>query len=138
MNQALFESITGRFLDGTELETVPVNQRLIPSIIDNLSRIFNTRLGSIPHLKEYGLPDISDVYQKMPHGIDELRDAIKKSVERYEPRLKNVKVQLQDQITAPESRLTFILSVEIRGIGPVRFQTTFFTTGHSTISPWKK
>ena len=137
MEQALFESITGTFLDGTPLDSLPRKHRAIQSIIDNLNRIFNTRDGSIPHLKWYGLPDITEIYKKMPESIEELKLAIRKTIEKYEPRLKNIKVIQHDELTY-RLRLIFILSGEIKNQGIVRFQTTFFPTGLSTISPWKK
>jgi type VI secretion system protein len=137
MNQALFESITGTFLDGTPVASVSENKRLIHSIMDHLNRMFNTRKGSIPHLVDYGLPDISEIYRKMPDGIEELKEAIKRTVERYEPRLKNVRVVRRED-SQLDARLVFILSGEIKKGGLVRFQTTFISTGNSTISPWKK
>jgi type VI secretion system protein len=102
-----------------------------------LTRIFNTRTGSIPHLKDYGLPDISEIYRKMPEGIEELKKAVKKTIEKYEPRLKNIRVvRLEDDFKG--ARLVFILSGELKKGGLLRLQTTFTTTGNSTISPWKK
>lgn len=137
MDQALFESITANFLDGTPVEAVPQKKRIVNSIMDHLTRLFNTRTGSIPHLKDYGLPDISEIYRRIPEGIEELKSAIKRTVEHYEPRLKNVRVvRLEDDIKG--SRLVFILSGEIKRGSIVRFQTTFISTGRSTISPWKK
>lgn len=137
MDQALFESITGHFLDGTPITAVSEKKRLIVSIMDHLTRMFNTRKGSIPHLQDYGLPDISEIYRKMPEGLEELKDAIKKTIERYEPRLKNVRV-VRSEDNMKDARLVFILSGEIKHGGLVRFQTTFISTGNSTISPWKK
>jgi len=137
MKQALFESITGTFLDGTPVEAVSEKKRQIHSIMDHLNRMFNTRTGSIPHLKDYGLPDISDVYRKMSEGVDELKEAIKRTIERYEPRLKNVSVVHRED-SESDARLVFILSGEIKRGGLVRFQTTFISTSNSTISPWKK
>jgi type VI secretion system protein len=137
MNQGLFESLTGNFLDGTPVESVPQNNRRVMSIMDHLNRMFNTREGSITHLTGYGLPDISEIYRKMPHGIEELKDAIKRTVEVYEPRLKKVKV-VQHETEAKEFKLIFILSGELREGGLVRFQTTFTSQGRSSIAPWKK
>jgi type VI secretion system protein len=137
MNQGLFESITGHFLDQTPVEGIPVASRRIVSIMDHLNRLFNTREGSLPHLKDYGLPDISDIYRKMPHGIEELQKAIKRTIEKYEPRLAKVKVVPKD--TDPkEFKLVFILTGELREGGLVRFQTTFTSMGNSSIMPWKK
>jgi type VI secretion system protein len=105
--------------------------------MDHLNRLFNTRDGSLTHLKDYGLPDISEIYRKMPHGIEELQKAIKRTVEKYEPRLKKVKVTPLD--TDPKDfRLVFILTGELAEGGLVRFQTTFTSLGSSSIAPWKK
>ncbi|HEX7510419.1 MAG TPA: type VI secretion system baseplate subunit TssE [Chitinivibrionales bacterium] len=137
MNQGLFESITGHFLDQTPITGIAPAGRRIVSIMDHLNRLFNTREGSLPHLKDYGLPDISDIYRKMPHGIEELQKAIKRTIERYEPRLHKIKVVPKD--TDPkEFRLVFILTGELREGGLVRFQTTFTSMGNSSITPWKK
>jgi type VI secretion system protein len=138
MKQALFENLTGHFLDGTPIDGVPLKNRGITSIMDHLNRLFNTREGSLPHLKDYGLPDISEIYRKMPHGIEELQKAIKRTVEKYEPRLRKVKVTPRE--TDPKDfRLVFILSGELtEGGGLVRFQTTFTSMGNSSIAPWKK
>lgn len=138
MKQALFENLTGHFLDGTPLESVPQNMRGIMSIMDHLNRLFNTREGSLPHLKDYGLPDISEIYRKMPHGIEELQKAIKRTVEKYEPRLVKVKVTPREA-DPKDFKLVFILSGELaEGGGMVRFQTTFTSLGSSSIAPWKK
>jgi type VI secretion system protein len=138
MKQALFENLTGHFLDGTPVDSVATQTRGIMSIMDHLNRLFNTREGSLPHLKDYGLPDISEIYRKMPHGIEELQKAIKRTVEKYEPRLKKVKVTQLDT-DAKEFRLVFILSGELTESGGlVRFQTTFTSMGNSSIAPWKK
>jgi type VI secretion system protein len=137
MNQGLFESITGHFLDQTPVSSVAVKNRRLISIMDHLNRLFNTREGSLPHLKDYGLPDISEIYRKMPHGIEELQKAIKRTVEQYEPRLHKIKVVPRDSDT-PDFKLVFILTGELREGGLVRFQTTFTSMGNSSIAPWKK
>jgi type VI secretion system protein len=142
MQQGLFESLTGQFLDKTPVDQPAPRDRRVHSIMDHLNRIFNTREGSITHLKDYGLPDISEIYRKMPDGLDELRKAIERTVEKFEPRLKRVKVARKERektaAAAAEFKLEFILSGELREGGMVRFQTTFTSTGNSTISPWKK
>jgi type VI secretion system protein len=137
MNQGLFESLTGSFVDGTPVESMAVKNRRTVSIMDHLNRLFNTREGSIPHLKDYGLPDISEIYRKMPHGIQELQKAIATAVEKYEPRLRNVRVSKRDT-EKTDFKLVFILSGELKEGGMVRFQTTFTSMGNSSISPWKK
>ncbi|HLV33169.1 MAG TPA: type VI secretion system baseplate subunit TssE [Chitinispirillaceae bacterium] len=137
MNQGLFESLTGEFLDNTPIDSTPVKNRRIKSIMDHLNRMFNTRKGSLPHLKDYGLPDISEIYRKMPHGIKELQEAIQRAVEIYEPRMENVQVMQKDSEDL-KFKLIFIISGEMKNGGAVLFQTTFTSMGNSSITPWKK
>jgi len=137
MNQGLFESLVGRFYDATPVETVPLAERRIVSIKDNLTRIFNTREGLLPHLKGYGLPDISEIYRSMPDGLERLEEALVSTIEKNEPRLRNVKVQRQDGASGAMT-LAFSISGEVPGFGTITFQTTFFTNGQSSIASWKK
>jgi len=152
MDQALFESITGYFIDGTSIEDIPPKERLQKSVMDNLIRMFNTRCGSISHMKDYGLPDISEIYRQMPDGIKVLKKAIITTIEKYEPRLKNITVSSSEkgddtiddnsmekdaEKDKKSSQITFYLSAEYKKGGTARFQTTFMTTGKPVISPWK-
>ncbi len=137
MNQGLFESLVGRFYDTTPVESVPLADRRIISIKDNLTRIFNTREGLLPHLKGYGLPDISEIYRTMPHGVERLEEAMAATVEKHEPRLRNVKV-LRQHVAEHAMTLAFSISGEVPGFGTITFQTTFFTNGQSSIGSWKK
>jgi len=138
MNQGLFESLTGQFADGTPVESVAQNRRRSLSIMDHLNRMFNTREGSVAHLKDYGLPDVTDIYRRMPDAIEELRAAIKRTVELYEPRLENVRVVRREGEDV-DQRLGFIVSGELKGGGGmVRFQTMFTSIGQSSIAPWRR
>ena len=106
------------------ISEVDEQRHRILSILDNLSRLFNTRRGSIAHLPEYGLPDITAVYRDLPLSIDGLRRAIKETVTTFEPRLKRVRVEHQK--TDPYGmRLTFLLSAELLSGEKVQFQTMF-------------
>jgi type VI secretion system protein len=136
MKQGLFEGITGSFVDGTPVESVPPAERRMRSVLDHLRRLFNTREGGLPHLSGYGLPDISEIYRSMPDSMEQLRTALERAVSRYEPRLMNVRVTSRTGMTRGLT-LTFILSGELRGAGTVRFQTTFVGTGSSAIAPWR-
>ncbi|MBN1130947.1 MAG: type VI secretion system baseplate subunit TssE [Chitinispirillaceae bacterium] len=138
MNQGLFESLVGRFSDGTPLDAVPSGEQRIMSIKDNLMRIFNTREGVIPHLKNYGLPDISEIYRTMPNGIERLESAIQTTIEQYEPRLRNIRVTRMPQTPGRVLSIEFTLSGEVLGVGRISFQTTFLSSGQSSIGSWKK
>jgi type VI secretion system protein len=136
MNQGLFESLTGHFIDGMPVDKEGGRSRRIHSVMDNLNRLFNTRQGVLGHLVDFGIPDISEIYRKMPRGVEELQQAMVRTVARYEPRLKKVKIIRRD--TDPkEFKMVFILSAELTEGGQVRFQTVFTSGGPSAISPWK-
>ena len=137
MNQGLFESLSGSFADGASVDSVPAASRRMRSIMDHLNRMFNTRAGSLAHLPEYGLPDISEIYRRLPDGMTELRDAIRLTVEKYEPRLRRVKV-VEREREKGDIRLSYLITAEFAEGGAVRFQTTFTGTGNSSVSPWKR
>jgi type VI secretion system protein len=138
VDQGLFESITGRFRDGSTVESVPAPGRRVRSVIDHLGRLFDTREGLIPHLRHYGLPDISEIQREMPEGLDRLREAIVQTVERYEPRLTQVRVT-PGELPSDGGRLVFMLSGRLRATGEkIVLQTTLVTTGSSRIVPWKR
>lgn len=137
MEQGLFESLTGAFLDGTPVDAVPKQGRRVLSVMDHLKRMFNSRRGSTATEGDYGLPDISEIYRNMPDGIDWLRAAIRETIERFEPRLENVEVRPRES-GDKSGRLEFILSARLRGGGEVKFQTTFTSMGESSITPYKR
>lgn len=68
------------------------------SIQDHLYRLLNARHGAIAHLPDYGLPDITQLYGDLPYAVDIIQTAITLCIQKYEPRLTNVKiVSMQDE-----------------------------------------
>ena len=67
------------------------------SIRNNLKLLLNTRRGVLPHIPDYGLPDISVIYKEFPDSLEMLRRAIADSIRRYETRLTNIEVKLIDR-----------------------------------------
>lgn len=107
---------------------------LVPSIIANLDRLFNSRRDGLAHLPDFGLPDVSQIYRDMPESIGGLTRAIQALVERYEPRLSRVRVEHQD--TDPYAmQLEFLLSAELPDRSPVQFRTTFSSVEPVHVDP---
>jgi type VI secretion system protein len=123
MKCGLFDALTGRFADGTRLADVPESDHRLRSILGNLGRLFNTRRGTLAHVPEFGLPDLSDVSRAAPAEVESVRRAIRESVERFEPRLRRVRVD-RDVSDPSSPYLVFLLSAEIELFGKVQFQTT--------------
>jgi type VI secretion system protein len=132
---ALFEALRGRFLSGDKISDVPPEQRLYQSIIDHLTLLLNTRRGSIDHLPEYGLPDISGIYQNMPESIGVLKKAMKETIEEYEPRMKKPVRIIEQEPRTDGFVLTFLLIAQLVDGGAVHLRTRFSTTGYAEISP---
>ena len=139
MEAALIDILRGSFMSGEPVTDGDPRQQRIRSIIDNLTRLFNTRRGSIAHLPDFGLPDISQVYRDLPFSIDGLRAAIKDVVEKYEPRLRRVRVDTmeKDKDDDYDMRVSFIVSGEVKG-HKVQFQTTFVSNDLAEVKPWRR
>lgn len=132
--ESLFEKLADQYADGTPISAVPLEYRRAKSIADHLWRMFNTRQGSIPHLADYGLPDITEIYRKLPASLKELETTILALTNKYEPRLERVRIRPLP--TQPhEFKLSFELSASVRGGDRISFQTNFNTTGETSVQP---
>jgi len=73
----------------------------------------------------------------MPHGIEELQKAIKRTVEHMNPGC--IKSRLSPASPTPlDFKLVFILTGELREGGLVRSRPPFTSMGIPSIAPWKK
>jgi type VI secretion system protein len=80
------------------------------------------------------------VYRDLPYSIDGLRSAIRDVVEKYEPRLRRVRVEKQEKSKDEEfdMRVSFIVTGEILKGQRVQFQTTFASSDLAEVRPWRK
>jgi len=83
---------------------------MIEDIRSHLNFLLLCRQGSHKHLPDYGLPDITQVYQNLPDSINDFIKAIQTTITRYEPRLNDVTVQFK-----PETEEDCVISVQILG-----------------------
>lgn len=67
---------------------------LYEAIKDHLVLLLNTRRGALRHLPDYGLPDLSTIYKGYPESLHYLGAEIKRTIERFDPRIMQVKVEL--------------------------------------------
>lgn len=72
----------------------PPPSNLYEAIKDHLVVLLNTRRGSIAHLSDFGLPDLSDIYKGYPESLHYLGAEIKRTIEKYETRITKLKVEL--------------------------------------------
>lgn len=134
--ESLFEKLADQYADGTAISAVPQAYRRAKSIADHLWRMFNTRQGALPHLPDYGLPDISEIYRKLPASLKEMETTILALVSKYEPRLDRVRIRPLPTVPN-EFRLSFELSANVKGGDRISFQTSFTSTGETQVQPLK-
>lgn len=79
------------------MQAVSENTQVILSVLDNMQRILNTRAGSLKHLPDYGLPDMTKILQGMPGTAHQLIGTLSQVLLKYEPRLKGIQVTMQEQ-----------------------------------------
>lgn len=60
---SLYDILYGNFAGGLDLNTVSETDQVILSVLDNMQRILNCRAGTLAHLPDYGLPDMTAVLQ---------------------------------------------------------------------------
>lgn len=128
---SLYETLYGNFTGGIDLYQVSEQNQTIISVLDNRQRILNCRAGTLAHLPDYGLPDMTKILQGMPGTAHELMGALSAVLLKYEPRLKKIDVVLLEQTIPGELR--YAIDAELRGIGLVRYGTAFMPEGRVLI-----
>ncbi|HCM7226117.1 TPA: type VI secretion system baseplate subunit TssE [Klebsiella aerogenes] len=124
---SLYETLYGNFNGALDLHQVSEQNQVILSVLDNMQRILNCRAGTMAHLPDYGLPDMTKILQGMPGTAHELMGTLSAVLLKYEPRLKSINVILLDQHIPGELR--YAIDAELRGIGLVRYGTEFMPEG---------
>ena len=133
---SLYEMLTGNFTGGLDLHQVSEPNQVILSVLDNMQRILNTRAGSIKHLPDYGLPDMTKILQGMPGTAHQLMKTLSDVLLKYEPRLKGISVVMLEQSVPGELR--YAIDAELHGMGLVRYGTEFMPEGRVLIRHLKQ
>jgi len=124
---SLYEMLLGNFAGGLPLHLVNEENQVILSVLDNMQRILNTRAGSLKHLPDYGLTDMTRILQGMPGTAHQLIAVLSDVLLKYEPRLKRLDVILLEQTQPGELR--YAIDAELKGVGLVRYGTEFMPEG---------
>ena len=133
---SLYEMLSGNFSGGLNLNQVSEQNQVILSVLDNMQRILNCRAGTLAHLPDYGLPDMTKILQGMPGTAHQLITTLSAVLLKYEPRLNRINVVMQEQIQAGELR--YAIDAELKGGGLVRYGTEFMPEGRVLIRHLKQ
>lgn len=124
---SLYDTLYGSVAGGLELHHLSQEEQLILSVLDNLQRILNCRAGTLAHLPDYGLPDMTKILQGMPGTAHQLIAVLSEVLLKYEPRLKRLDVILLEQTRPGELR--YAIDAELKEAGLVRYGTEFMPEG---------
>lgn len=133
---SLYEILTENFTGYLSLDVVNEEDQVILSVLDNIHRILNARAGTVSHLPDYGLPDMTKILQGMPGTAHELMGTLSAVLLKYEPRLQKIDVILLEQDIPGELR--YAIDAELKGIGLVRYGTEFMPEGRVLIRHLKQ
>ncbi|MCY1301119.1 type VI secretion system lysozyme-like protein [compost metagenome] len=126
-NPSLYELLLQNFTGELDLSRVREEDQMLLSVLDNLQRILNCRAGTLSHLPDYGLPDMSQILHGMPGSAHGLMGTMTNMLLKYEPRLAAVSMELLPQ-TLP-GHLEYTVTVELRDGVRATFGTTLAPEG---------
>ncbi len=89
-DRTLFERLAASTPQGGHVTRLDV-ARLRRSVLGHLRNMLNSRHGHAPAQPDYGIPDLNEFMYAFPESKEPMRQAIQTSIEKYEPRLKNVR-----------------------------------------------
>ncbi|MEI9751499.1 type VI secretion system baseplate subunit TssE [Moellerella wisconsensis] len=133
---SLYEMLTGYFSGGLPIDSVDESDQVIISVMENIRRILNSRAGSIQHLPDYGLPDMSLLIQGLPGTAHNMMNILSATLLKYEPRIKSLSLVLLPQNTFGELR--YALDIELHEEGLIRYGTEFIPDGRILLHHLKK
>jgi type VI secretion system protein len=128
---SLYDMLLGH-IDGVRLDHYNDNTLEILSVMGNVRRILNTRAGSLKHLPDYGLPDLTNIYKALPASAHLLRGQMEKTLLVYEPRIRAVDIDILDN-GDPGVLVSFEMTCHLKNAGLVRFGTYFEPPGRLRI-----
>ena len=107
----------------------------IESIVEHLRHLLNTRIGEAVTVPDYGIEDLSDLTTSFPDATDIWKRSIRATIEKYEPRLTNVRVRHAE--TDNPLVVAFEISARLSHgdkRAPLKLQTQVDTKGEFKIS----
>jgi type VI secretion system protein len=106
-------------------------KRMIDSVIRHLERILNTRRGNAQISEDYGIPDFNDFRIAYPDSQRDLERAIRHTIQKYEPRLRSVRVKFirqEEELLSVSFQIVAQLVLD-EAKDPVVFESTLDSDG---------
>lgn len=133
--RTLFERLKNP--EGTTARTLEEDTTAqLGSILRNLMRILNARVGQAPAQMDFGIPSPSEIAQGYPESLATMQKTIRQCIEHYEPRLRDVQVmriESDDLKLAVRFQVTARLATSKDG-RQVSFSTLMDPSGHVNLN----
>ena len=110
------------------------SRRIVDSVLRHLQRILNTKQGNVPIAEDYGVPDFTDLLYSYPESVKEIERTIRSAIQKYEPRLKAVRVSFipqEEDLLSLRFQIAARLSSESKA--QVFFETVVDSEGKITL-----
>ena len=130
---SLYDMLLGQ-IDGDPLDNHDDNTLEILSVLDNIRRILNTGAGTLKHLPNYGLPDLTNVYRNLPVSAHQLKAQMEATLLVYEPRIRSIDVEVMP--AQPGMVVSYEMTCYLKKHGLVRFGTHYEPDGR-TLLAWR-
>ena len=110
--------------------------RITDSILYHLQRILNTRRGNVPIAEDYGIPDFTELLYSYPESVRDIEKSIRQTIQKYEPRLKAVRVNFippEEDVLSLRFQIIAQLATDLDKV-PVFFETVVDSDGKIKVS----
>ena len=107
---------------------------VVESIGENLRALLNARQGNSPTAPDFGVIDFVEVVHDLPGSVSKVQDSIRDTIQRYEPRLRNIAVRFVPG--ADPLRLSFEVTARLADDKrrTVRFSTSLEAGGRFDVT----
>ena len=137
MSASLYDILYGYFESGIPIDDVAENEQTVISVMDNIERILNSRAGAIKHMPDYGLPDMSTIFQALPSSAYILMRAIEQTLLTYEPRISSIDINIEEK-NNDAMVLAYELICHLKEGGLVKYGTYFMPDGKALLKYTRK
>lgn len=101
-------------------------------MVDHIQHLMETRKGSLAHIPDMGMPDIGDLYRRLPGSTAEIQSELETLIRKFEPRLTSVRVQFHE-FDAAAARVRFRITGTLQGEGRLQLESSFFPDGRGSV-----
>lgn len=136
VERTLLERLARPRTKGARSMTENTNE-LTRSVLFNLQKMLNSRIGHAPAQMDYGIPEPSEVAHAFPDALGQMQRAIRTCIEKYEPRLTGVNVmhveseddqfslrfQITGQLSTSKDRTPVVFDTMVDAAGRIRLKS---------------